>query len=194
MRPCTMSVASAAAARRDWLCSGCNHPRPDVGPVDVTVQDPGPEDPPINFVFGFGIPVVEKAFIESFEVGPIANDLILGKVFREDGAALSDWLTVRGRQSLIVRGTTNVSHRTCSECGRNVYFAMGPRYLFPSPPSQHEIFVSDLSGLIVSEGLLRKLALNKWPKLMVDELPVLDSPRDGIEDLVATYSDESMRK
>jgi hypothetical protein len=185
-----MSRTAAEAAKKDWLCPGCNYPKPGVGSIDVTLQQPGPNDAPLNFIYGFGVPIAKRAFLGSFGENTINRDLHLGRVFLEGRGQLDDWVTVRGRHSLIIRGTKNVSRRQCTECGRNVYFAMGSRYLFPSPPSEHEMFESDLSGLIVSQRLFDLLTLNGWPKLVFDKLPVLAAPKDDFPEMVSTYKSE----
>jgi hypothetical protein len=187
MNPCSMSNDAAEAAKRDWLCLGCNFPKPGRASIDVTLQSPEPRDAPLNFVYGFGIPIAKRAFLECFG-DSVFRDLHVGRVFLEGGGKLSDWVTFRGKAPLIVRGTRNISYRVRVECGRNVYFAMGSRYLFPTPPNDHDLFESDLSGLIVSESMFDRIALNSWPKLIFDKLPVLDSPKDALRDLLVSYS------
>ena len=189
MNPCSMSQRAAKAAEETWLCQGCNYPKRKTGKVDVEIQQPSPQDEPLNFVYGFGIPVAKKSFLESFCLDTLKRDLHLGRISLEQGDELDDWITFRGKRSLIVRGTRNTSLRLCNECGRNVYFSMGPRYLFPAPPSDHELFESDLSGLIVSQRLFNSLALHRWPKLVFEKLPVLSAPRDPFPDLISTYTE-----
>lgn len=187
MNPCSMSKSEAEIAKRTWLCLGCNYPKPVIGSVDVTIQHSVPKDGPLNFVYGFGIPISKRNFFDSFGMEVVTRDLLLGRVIAEDVGQLDDWMTVRGKHSLIIRGTKYVSHRRCHECGRNVYFAMGSRYLFPHPPIEHEIFESDLSGFIVSQRLFDLLDLKKWPKLVFDTLPVLDTPKDALPKIVSVY-------
>lgn len=182
-----MSNDAAEIAKRTWLCSGCNHPKPGQAAIDVTLQAPGPQDAPLNFVYGFGIPIATMPFLESFG-DSVVRDLHLGRVFLENGKRLSDWVTFRGKSQLIIRGVKNVSHRVCGECGRNVYFAMGSRYLFPTPAKEHELFESDLSGLVVSATMFDRVAMNKWPKLVFDKLPVLPAPKDALPELVTSYA------
>lgn len=183
-----MSKTASEAARHDWLCHGCNFAKPGYGPIDVTIQNPGPEDAPLNFVYGFGVPIAKRTFLESFGDEVLGRDLLFGRVFVEGGSELADWVSFRGQHSLIIRGSKNVSYRKCPECRRNVYFAMGATYLFPTPPSGCEMFDSDLSGLVVSQRLFNLLKLNQWPKLVIEKLPVLGVPNDGLPEIVSTYS------
>jgi hypothetical protein len=64
---------------------------------------------------------------------------------------------------------------------------MGDRYLYPSPPLGCDIFESDLFGLILSEKVYSGINFEKWPELVVEQLPVLDTPRDGLPELIASY-------
>ncbi len=182
MNSCSMSNVAALTAKQTWLCPGCNCPKPSQAAIDVTLQEPEPQDAPLNFVYGFGVPLANKAFLECLGEAVI-RDLYVGRVFNESGEEVPDWLTFRGKSRLIIRGTKNVSHRVCGECGRNVYFAMGSRYLFPTPPKDRELFESDLSGLIISAAIFDRIDINKWPKLVVDKLPVLPMPKDALPEL-----------
>ena len=58
---------------------------------------------------------------------------------------------------------------------------MGFEYLCPAPPSELDLFESHLNGLIISESLFRRSQkiVQKWPKLKIEKLPVLDTPKDG---------------
>lgn len=187
MNPCSMAYNGADVANRNWLCPGCSYPKIGQTAIDVTLQTPGPQHGPLSLVYGFGIPLATRKFLESFD-DAVVDDLYLGRVFLDNGKQLSDWVTFRGKSRLIIRGTKNVSYRVCRECKRNVYFAMGCRYLFPSPPSERKLFESDLSGLIVSQEMFDRIALNKWPGLVFDKICVLASPKDNLLDLQTFYA------
>jgi hypothetical protein len=186
MNPCSIDKSTVEAARSIWLCQGCNHPKPNAQAIDVTIQGFEPDDPPLNFVYGFGIPLAHKDFLFSFGEDIVVRDLFLGRVFLSNGKPLDDWVTFRGRYQLIIRGTRNVSYRQCTECARYVYFAMGPRYLYPAPPVDAAMFESDLSGLIVSRELFDRVVLDRWEKLVCERLPVLTAPKDGLSQLIPT--------
>jgi hypothetical protein len=63
-----------------------------------------------------------------------------------------------------------------------MYFAMGSHYLYPKPPLGVAIFESDLSLVVRSDVFTG--ARKRWTELEVEELPVLDHPLDGRDDLV----------
>jgi hypothetical protein len=41
--------------------------------------------------------------------------------------------------------------------------------------------------LILSEKVYSGINFEKWPELVVEQLPVLDTPRDGLPELIASY-------
>lgn len=166
-------------ARRSWLCSGCAYPRPEFKEIDVTIQDATPKGA-LTFVNGCGVPIAQKAFLFSLGAENIRRDFHIGRVYGRNNDLLPDWLTYRGRNRLIVRGSTNVSFRKCSECGRSVYFAMGGRYLCPEPDNGDRLYESDLLGLIVPEHFRACLESMEWPGISCDKLSVLEKPKDGL--------------
>ena len=178
IEPCSMVKTVYAEARQSWLCTGCSYPRPDVREIDVTIQDAVPRGS-MNFVNGCGVPLARKDLLLSLGQEVIARDLYIGRVFGKSGDILPDWITYRGRNRLVVRGTRNVTFRRCADCGRPVYFAMGNRYLCP-PPVEDSLYESDLTGLIVPASLIERVPVAQWPGISEDELPVIESPKDGL--------------
>lgn len=183
MDPFDLANNSYAEARHSWLCTGCCVPKPDVQVVDIFLQSP-PSDKPLNFVNGCGLSVAYKPFLERLPIDVVQRDLYLGRVFGPDGEQLADWVTFRGKKRLIIRGSKHAGVRVCEQCGRDVYFAMGKKYLYPEPQDDVAIFESGGGGgLVLPKDLFFQLDLGKWPKLRIDELPVLDEPMDGLGEL-----------
>jgi len=182
LSPCSLTDAGYTVACETWLCPGCCAPLPGTNALDVQL-DHTPHDGPLNFVNGCGVPVALWTFLDAIGKEVVQHELMLGRVYGPDGTTLQEWATFRGKQRLIIRGTNNVSHRRCSDCGRHVYFAMGRRYLFPEPPDGVEIFESDLFGLVLSQHLYSQIEMSKWTNISVDELPVLKAPNDSLGDL-----------
>jgi len=182
--PCTMTKDAYQHARATWLCTGCAAPKPETKSVDVKIQEPYPIESPLTFVSGCGIAIANWEFLKGLNEDILRRDLFLGKVIDPTGIVLRDWVTWRGRRRLIVRGTKNVSHRQCDICGRHVYFAMGRRYLFPRPPTDALIYESDLFGLVTTREVIASITLNRWPKLGLEKLQVLEKPKDSLPELV----------
>ncbi|MGH7428853.1 MAG: hypothetical protein ACREJ4_10955 [Candidatus Methylomirabilaceae bacterium] len=152
----------------------------------MTVENPPMLRIPLKFVMGCGIPVARKDFLFSFGEDLVRRDLWLGRVFGPDCRLVDDLVTFRGRCRLIVRGHRDVGHRTCEECGRQLYFAsIGGSYLYPEPPSDITLFESDLWGLIVPDEIFRRVDLEPWRKVTHERLRVAESPRDGLFNLKA---------
>lgn len=184
MNPCSLTSAAYDWAQENWLCGGCANAKPDalITKVRIHAED-CLEDSPLTFIHGTGVPIVSRSFLAALGGEVVKRDLILGELLDPDGNPLDDWVTFSGRVKLVVRGSKNVSYRTCENCGRHVYFAMGKRYLFPKPPNNVTIFESDLFGLILPLPLYQQLHVRKWRGLIVDELPVLSEPLDTLGEL-----------
>jgi hypothetical protein len=127
--------------------------------------------------------MARRELIDAFAPERVQADLILGRVFGPSGKMMMDWVTVRGRQRLIIRGSTNVSYRRCDLCRRHVYFAMGKRYLFPAPDADFLISESDLYGLVVDPTVPLDLDLGRWSSLGRELLKVLPKPMDSLGEL-----------
>ena len=175
MSPCSLDAEEIELAFRTWLCRGCNGPKQGCGAIDVRLQSPLRLDKPLTFVAG-GFPgIALKELLWQIDPEIVQRDLKLGRVFRSDGKLLDDWATFHGRYTLIIRGTESISQRVCSDCGRLVYFAMGERYLFPEPPTDADVYESDLSGLILKQREFQRLDLTRWRRgVHVDRVRVGD--------------------
>jgi hypothetical protein len=184
MSPCTLTRDALVEAQNSWLCPGCGAPKPGIDSIDVQLDGDPSGGSPLNFVNGTSVPLALKSFLFRLGLGVLRQQLHLGRVIGPRGRTLDDWVTFRGRRRVTVRGSKNVSHRTCNICGRHVYFAMGKRYLYPAPPSDATVMESDLFGLVLSQDLIGKLAPDERQGLTVDELPVLESPLDSLGKLL----------
>jgi hypothetical protein len=172
-------------ARNTWLCVGCASPKPDVREVDLVLEDieEVPENLPLSFHFGSGVGVARRDFLLSLGEEEVGRDLCLGCVLGPEGQLFNDWVTFIGKHRIIVRGTKHAGARICEECGRQIYFAMGRRYLYPRPPEGVSIFDKGSSGLVVTEALVGRVKLDRWRGLSCLKLPVLGAPLDGLGEL-----------
>ena len=127
--------------------------------------------------------VAYKPFLDRLPADAVKTDLFLGPIYGPNGKLLQDWVTYRGRKRLIIRGNMNVTCRKCPECYRDLYFAMGDKYLYPAPRGDAVLYESDRCGLIVRLELFETLDLGKWRKISIHRLKVLDEPNDGLGEL-----------
>jgi hypothetical protein len=183
MNPCDLTLEAHAEAQRTWLCAECGRPKKGVGVFEAHLAAL-PRDPPLNFLNGTLVGVAYKPFLNRFPASAVEHDLYLGPVYGPKGNLLADWVTFHGRVRLIVRGSKHVSHRKCPNCNRDGYFAMGKPYLYPAPPGGAVLYESGRGGLILSMELYETLDLGKWRKLSIQQLNVVDAPRDGLGELV----------
>lgn len=178
MNPFSLAKKDYSEAKKHWLCTGCNRPFPNIGPIDVQIQNSKVQGP-LNFIQGAGLGVAQKSFLIRLGKERVARDLQLGAITSPAGP-LSDWVTFVGRQHVLVRGSKNVSYRACSSCGRTVYFAMGKHYLFPKPEACAEIYDSGWGGIVIPKELSTILGFEKDAGVLVETLEVLDEPCDGL--------------
>jgi hypothetical protein len=168
--------------KKAWQCPECGTCKPSAHSVDVQIQESYP-GAPINFIYGCQITLVRRDFLEALGTERVNTCLTTGSVYGPSGQLMHDWVTVRGRYRLTVRGSTYAGCRTCKVCERQFYFAMGKRYLYPAPPLDIPLFESDLCGLIVSPEVLDGVSLSRWPKLEMEKLRVLSLPKDSLGSL-----------
>jgi hypothetical protein len=147
--------------------------------VDIAIQEPSPHDKPLNFLYGCGVGVIHREFLDLIGQEIFSEDLYLGRITNSRGEEIPDWVTFHGREVIIVRGSKNAEYRTCESCGRNAYYAAGKPYLYPAPPRTATIFQSAGSGLIVPRDVYERVATKKWRRVGIEELPILEAPNDG---------------
>ena len=182
MSACAFTEEYYEYARSTWLCAECGSPMPGTTSVDVRIQERTPPEKPLTFVHC--VPIIHRALLNSIGLELVRTYLYIGKVFGPTGMELEDWVTFRGHQRVIVRGSKSASYRQCCNCGQILYFAMGKRYLYPRPADDAAIYESDLSGLVVRPELLRRVHAERWPQLGVEKLPVVGVPWDNLPELV----------
>jgi hypothetical protein len=178
MNTCSMTKEGDLAALSTWLCPGCKLPRPGTEAVDVNL-DARPPRIPFNFVWGAGVNIVTHEFAASLRNAVPDGQLFFGRVLNASGDELKGWETVIGKRRTIIRGSKDVSHRRCPECGRIVYFATGAQYLSPPPDPEFQVF--DVGGGLVVTGDVKGQVLEtKWKNVAFRPLEVLKDPRDGL--------------
>lgn len=128
----SMTPESYDEAERTWLCRGCGFPKPGIKSVDVVLQT-RPQKP-LDFPTGVRVGLIHRPFLNRFPASLVTSDLYLGTVFRPSGKIEPDWVTLRGRRRVLIRGTEQAGYRVCDLCGQICYFALGKKYLYPEPP------------------------------------------------------------
>lgn len=178
MEPCTTSRDVMEAA--SWVCSGCRMPRDNAKDISVIIDRESLRAQFLTFVSALAVGLINEDFLASFDLHARSSDLLLDPVFDLNGQRVEGWKAFRGKERVIVRGSKNVTCRVCHDCGRNVYFAMGHRYLSPAPSSGRRIMGSDLFGLIVPLEDYQHFSRKEWPGVTIDSLKVRETASDGL--------------
>ena len=178
---CSMTEESEKQAWTTWRCRKSQHTRPGFEGVDVVLKS-APERSSLNFEVRLGIASME--FLSALGMDVVERHFYLGRVLLRNGTQLDNWATFHGRQKIIVRGTNDVGYHLCSECNQPCYYASPPSYLYPRPPADAEIFDAGFGSIVVVERILDRIRSTVWKKLLIEELLVLDSPKDGLGELV----------
>jgi hypothetical protein len=180
MEACDMPRGEHEEAKRSWLCGECLQAKPGIGPIDVRIDEAIPRRIALTFVSGTTVGLCKEVFLDALVGWSTAQEeLHLGQVRSADGESVPGWVSFRGKKRVAIRGSKNVAYRRCGTCGQGVYFAMGKRYLFPSP-GEGTMFESNLGGLVIPEAVLDPKEAKKWPGTYVERLEVLKAPLDGL--------------
>lgn len=179
MDACNLTREARKLAPSEWKCEGGIHAKPDIGPINVHISHHRIGDKPLNFVTD-GVHLALRSFLNQFGQEILARDLILGKVFGPDGRLNDEWVTYRGRRRIIVRGSHCTGCRTCDVCGRTLYSFKGEPYLYPTPPSDADVFEANVMGMVISESIFSHLVMSPKSKIAVSRVEVIDPPLDGL--------------
>ncbi len=164
-----------------WACRECGHPVVRFSPIDIIIQGREPKPSPISFVYGYGIVLVVRKFVDQLiESGISAEAMKLGAVTSERKGNLSEWCTVRTQNEVILRATDRATFRKCPTCHRVFYSAQGERYITTDLPDDVSIATTDLMGLLVRRSVADQLDLDRWSALDREPIHVESIPLDGL--------------
>jgi hypothetical protein len=134
----------------------------------------------LTFVSGLSVGLMNEKLLGLLDSQSVSTDLILDPVYDLDGVLVEEWKAFRAKERVIIRGSKNVTCRVCTECGRNVYFAMGKRYLFPAPSGKRRILGSDLYGLVIPQNDFDRFERKELTGVTIDKLEVREVANDGL--------------
>ena len=135
-------------------------------------------------IAGTGVGAGKRALFEQLGLEVVLDHLYLGRLLKDDGATpFPEMVTYHGKYPIIVRGETHAGYRRCDACHRLIYSALEDGYLYPQPDLSVEIFDAGQGELVVTERIASRVDVAKWRGLKLVELPVLESPRDGLGEL-----------
>lgn len=178
----SMRREDVTLATATWLCSDCNWVLPGNGAVDLTLRENQIRSPMLNGVMGTGLALVHDDFLEIFRQSTLDSFLSLGKVYASSGRLIQHWHTVNPRIKFILRGESNVAHRVCATCHRNIYYAAGKAYLVEPYPPESGIFGTDLFGILAPRTELT-ITTPKLRGVEILEVPLVQEALDGLQSL-----------
>ena len=175
------SQAWKAQAQESLVCSDCRSTKPDVGCIDVQMEDIPDPGAGIGDVDGpLLLWYARRDFLSLFG-DAVAQHAHLGNVFDEAGRELSDYAILTPKHpQVVLRGNRNSEYkRRFATCGQVMYFPLGPPYhVLRRDMGSPSLYVDDL-GLLVDEELFRAVDRKRWNKLSVSKVRVVDEPEDG---------------
>lgn len=159
----------------------CGH-RISEFPMDVIVEIVG-ENVPLNVIFGPAILFARLDLLEA--LGKDFDKFIsLGKLYYRSGEILKQYRTIGACDPLQIRGEPNSKRHFCSQCETFRYYALGNLYILKKDLTGQPLYYETQGGFVVNEEIRQHLRSRHWDKLYIDEIPVLDKPKDGLpEDL-----------
>ena len=151
--------------------------------LDVWVMDQ-PDISAVNVVAPPGLSFARRDFLDLFSE-EVSKYLKLGRVFTSDGTLVEDFVTFVGEKRLPLRGSEDSRFfGFCKKCGNPRYWPQYPWYVLRESLFDQPLYESGgLSGLIITEQLKARIEKGRWKGIYITKLPVLDEPRDGIENM-----------
>ena len=183
---------SLCHAHEQWLddfekkhvCSECKRIKPEMQnkKIDVFLMEK-PDKAAVNTVYPPGIDIVRTDFLDLF-ASELSECLDIGKVYINDATIVEGFVTFAGKRSIFLRGSKESSFRgVCQSCGQLRYLPQYPWYVMKESLIDQNICQAyPLSGLIITGELKDRIEKGKWKGICITKLPVIDKPRDGIED------------
>lgn len=170
----------------DLFCSHCSRARYLRGPTDIVLDDDCLRHSPLTGDPFHGITIIQKSLLDLIEIEDISRYFCMGAVRNTKGELFGGWVYLYNPDRIIIRGTREATFRNCPECGRTLYSAQGPEYLYPAPPKDIPIFQSLTSVLVDSRYLDRsRLPKSRWLGSQI--LKIAEKPRDGLGEFPYPY-------
>ena len=168
-----------------YFCSECNNIKPqNLSKIfDVVLMYP-PDRAALNVLFPPWINVARQDFLSLFEE-EVNKYLKLGHVFNDDGKELKDFLTFTSKKRLPIRGNNKSRYRgVCENCGSYNYSPKTPFNVLKESLFNQPLYVPwGVRGMVLTEELKNRIDRKKWKGIVIYDLPILDEPRDGFDEI-----------
>lgn len=125
-------------------------------------------------------------FLNLFE-DEFSRHFVMGHVLNSRAQYIPDLVTFVPHRPILIR-SSEPEYRFCAECARFVYSpSAGRSYVLRSSLQEKHVYGLDGSGLIVTREFRQRIEPRRWKSLIIEELPVLDRPLDGIDEFPEDY-------
>jgi len=169
------------AFRDRWMCTKYWHFLGEPSAIDLYL-DHEPHNTPLNTV-----PLVAGYaridFLQTIGIDLFREHFYIGRVVNDKGVTCDDFVSFRGKHWLLIRGNERSTYRRCEACGGHLYFPIGDHYLLADRLTDAPLYGCNLGGFIADEEVYKRITNRKWELVEFVELPVLDKPQDGHDDL-----------
>jgi len=173
--------------RRTHKCQGCGALGLDVrtGPIDVYLAHK-PDRSALN-VSHLLIGIIRIDFMRLFEP-EFLQCLLVGDVLDRHGNPIEGFATFHSSKPIPIRSGPESTHRVCDKCGRFVYSCVGDEdYVMRDCLTGQPVYEAGMGDILLTEELYSRIDRKKWKGFWVDELPVRDTPLDGIDVFPENY-------
>jgi hypothetical protein len=135
----------------------------------------------ITFVWDTNVTLLSVRFLEALRqnLGKEGANFFATDEIAIRGASVTDYYGFRCRYQTNVRGTENVRHFVCPNCGNTAYVAFGWQYLVAPIDRAVPIFGGGAGRIVLREDLMQTLPTSD-PGLEIEELRVEAEPHDGL--------------
>ena len=176
-----------------WYCNGPMKRQALPGDVIVTKK---PQNLLVQSVYGYDGMVVRTDFLTVIGEQLIQQAFRLGTLLDHNGRAMEGFATIYPRKPLLLRNQKPVPGGTllCRFCGRIVLTAADPALLRSQVKSDFTIAANKSTWFLMLKSLWERFPKPARRQMRIDEVPVLQTPQDGLPDRLNPWPTSLQRK
>lgn len=160
-------------------CRECGTVKPNMGALDVVVQEPVP-DYPIVYAFPLPLSLIRRDLLDAMGE-EVAACLHIGEVSLETGKAVASFCAVRARRTIHIRGTKPTGQRICPVCGARLLASLGREHVMACDlPLDCLVFGDPAGRLLLTKKIYERVRKHRWRNTIFRPLQVRHVPADGL--------------
>jgi hypothetical protein len=169
------------------LCSRCRSLMPGMSMSPIVVEQTSVKPVPLAMIAPYPrLTVIHRDLYDQLGGDDGFRSFQKGILIFSDGTKPVDYLLIYHQFENFVRGD-KMGHvdlkfelKKCPSCGIPLYSGWGKVYLGEVPRGGSHVFPASYGTLIVDDIALNNVDRDRWKKLKIRELLVLDKPLDGL--------------